>query len=96
MRLSLVAAAAVVGSLIAPAVQAMPMSAIAVKPVEASSIVKVDYACGRGWHENHWGECRPNRWHRPPPPPPYWGHRPPPGYYYGYGPRPWHRPPPRW
>ncbi len=40
-------------------------------------VTKVDYACGRGWHLNRWGECRRN-WRRPPPVafyggPPRWG-----------------------
>jgi hypothetical protein len=54
--------------------------------VSSEKVVRVDYACGRGFHENQWGHCRPNDgrgpprgyveegygWrHRPPPPPPW-------------------------
>ncbi|WP_437179078.1 GCG_CRPN prefix-to-repeats domain-containing protein [Neorhizobium galegae] len=50
----------------------MPIGDIVVpaKPIAE----KVDWACGRGYHMNPWGDCRPNHW-RPPPPPRYYGHR---------------------
>jgi hypothetical protein len=57
----------------------------------SGDVVKIDYACGRGWHLSRHGVCRPNR---PPPPPPRW-HRPPPRW--DDRPHHWHghdRPPP--
>lgn len=27
---------------------------------QASSVTKVWGGCGRGWHRNRWGHCRPN------------------------------------
>ena len=29
---------------------------------QVSSIVEVAQGCGRGFHRNKWGYCRPNRW----------------------------------
>ncbi|WP_454853711.1 GCG_CRPN prefix-to-repeats domain-containing protein [Rhizobium binxianense] len=58
----------------------------------APKAISVDWACGRGWHQTPWGDCRPN-WRRPPPPPPRYVYR------RGWdGPREWHHrpPPPRW
>ncbi|MBB3612895.1 hypothetical protein [Rhizobium sp. BK602] len=95
MKLSIFAIAAVLGGLAVSSAEAMPISAAgpipAVGTAAAAPVVKVDYACGRGWHLTRWGECRPNRWgrprgygygyYRPAPPPPPWG-------YYG---RPHHR-----
>jgi hypothetical protein len=99
MRMSLIATALVLGGVAASAAQAMPMPAVAAQ--QTPSVVKVDYACGPGWHVTPWGHCRPNRaylpprygWARRPPPPPYAYresyYRP---HYYG-----WYRPPPaRW
>ncbi|ASW05099.1 hypothetical protein FBZ98_10912 [Rhizobium sp. ERR 922] len=84
MRSSVIAIAALFGSLVVSSAEAMPIPAVGT--AASAPIVKVDYACGRGWHLTRWGECRPNRWgppprrwgyYRPPPPPPWgWhGHR---------------------
>ncbi|WP_152096616.1 hypothetical protein [Rhizobium dioscoreae] len=84
MRSSVIAIAALLGSLVVSSAEAMPIPAVGT--AASAPIVKVDYACGRGWHLTRWGECRPNRWgppprrwgyYRPPPPPPWgWhGHR---------------------
>ncbi|WP_092714470.1 GCG_CRPN prefix-to-repeats domain-containing protein [Rhizobium multihospitium] len=84
MRSSVIAIAALFGSLVVSSAEAMPIPAVGT--AASVPIVKVDYACGRGWHLTRWGECRPNRWgppprrwgyYRPPPPPPWgWhGHR---------------------
>ncbi|HEY0121457.1 MAG TPA: hypothetical protein VGC14_06820 [Rhizobium sp.] len=78
MRLSVIAIAAVLGGLAVSSAEAMPVPAVGT--VAAAPVVKVDYACGRGWHLTPWGECRPNR-------------RGPPRGYYGWGNRP---PPPPW
>jgi hypothetical protein len=96
MKLSVIVAAFLFGGLAATSVDAMPIAAPAIAE-QASPVVKVDYACGRGWHLTPWGACRPNEWRRPPPR--YWGHRPPPPYGWGYY-RPrhygWYYGPPRW
>ena len=100
MRMSLIATALVLGGVAASAAQAMPMPDVAGQQ-QSSPVVKVDYACGPGWHLTPWGHCRPNRayvpprygWARRPPPPPY-GYRE--SYYrpHYYG---WYRPAPqRW
>lgn len=101
MRLSVIVTALALGGFAASAAQAMPAPAI--DAGSPSSVVKVDYACGPGWHVTPYGHCRPNARYRPAPPPPYWGHRPPPwawGGYHPHGYRPyndgWRRPPPRW
>ncbi|WP_168598795.1 hypothetical protein [Rhizobium sp. SG570] len=82
MRSSVFAIAALLGGLAVSSAEAMPVPAIGT--TAAVPVVKVDYACGRGWHVTRWGECRPNRWG--PPPPRYgWGHRPPPPWgWYGH------------
>lgn len=82
MKTILLASALLICGLTAYSADAMPIA-----PLKApSDVTRVDYACGRGWHLNDWGECRPNRWHRRPPP--YWGDRPPPRYGWGWdGPR---------
>ena len=91
MRLSVIAIAAVLGGLAVSSAEAMPVPAAVAIPAVAGTVaeapvVKVDYACGRGWHLTRWGECRPNRWgpprgygwgyDRPPPPRGWYGHRP--------------------
>ncbi|NTG39513.1 GCG_CRPN prefix-to-repeats domain-containing protein [Rhizobium rhizogenes] len=91
MRLSVFAIAAVLGGLAVSSAEAMPVSATGsitavVRTAAEAPVVKVDYACGRGWRLTRWGECRPRRWgpprgygyYRPAPPPPwgYYGHRP--------------------
>jgi hypothetical protein len=99
MKSSLIATALVLAGLAASSAEAMPVAAGPAGVGKEAPVVRIDYACGRGWHVTPWGECRPNRWRRPPPPY-YWGHRPPPRYGWGdYRPRyhrDWHRPPPRW
>jgi len=80
MRISVIATALILGGVAASAAQAMPAPA----PVDAakmSEVVKVDYACGRGWHMTPWGHCRPNRYA---PPPRDWNRRGPPPGWYGY------------
>lgn len=88
-------ASALTGMGMGSVAQAAPISVerpVGVAPERAASgdVVRVDYACGRGWHLSRHGICRPNR---PPPPPPRW-HRPPPRWddrphWHGH-----HRPPP--
>ncbi|WP_337270615.1 GCG_CRPN prefix-to-repeats domain-containing protein [Oryzifoliimicrobium ureilyticus] len=73
--------------------EAMPIASVS-EP-SAAPVVKVDYACGRGFHLSRWGDCRPN-WGGPPPRRYIyrdygWRHRPPPPPW-AHG---WHRPPPR-
>ncbi|MBB2700352.1 hypothetical protein EFD56_21080 [Rhizobium phaseoli] len=73
MKVLLIAAAVLAGSLSIGTAEAMPTGTIKVQ----SNITQVDYACGRGWHLTRWGECRRN-WRRPPPVafyggPPRWG-----------------------
>ncbi|KAA0699080.1 hypothetical protein DTW90_06430 [Neorhizobium sp. P12A] len=98
MRLSLIAGVLLLGGMIAPSVEAMPLVAEPAVAQKAPAAIQVDYACGRGWHLNRWGECRRNEWRGPPPG--YWGHRPPPpppdDWRSDYRPRYWHRPPPGW
>ncbi|WHO75111.1 GCG_CRPN prefix-to-repeats domain-containing protein [Rhizobium sp. BT03] len=77
MKALSIAAALLAGSLSIGTAEAMPMGAINVQSNVTSDVTKVDYACGRGWHLNRWGECRRN-WRRPPPVafyggPPRWG-----------------------
>ena len=79
MRSSVFAIAALLGGLAVSSAEAMPIPAVGT--TAAVPVVKVDYACGRGWHATRWGECRPNRW------------GPPPRYGWGGG---YHRPPPPW
>lgn len=101
MKLSVIVTALALGGLAASAAQAMP--APAVDRGAPSSVVNIDYACGRGWHVTPWGHCRPNERYAPPPPR-YWGHRPPEWARDEYRPREyrpyydgWRRPPPpRW
>lgn len=79
MKKLIIASAILIGGLVSTAANAMPAVAIAKAP---TSIVQVDYACGRGYHQTPWGDCRSNGWRRPPPPPRYYGHhRPPPPYW---------------
>ena len=88
MKKLIITAALVISGFVATAANAMPTVAFSKAP---SSVVHVDYACGRGFHVTPWGECRPNGWRRPPPP--YWGHHrpPPPPYWDRHRPRDWHR-----
>jgi hypothetical protein len=97
MRKTITAIAIALTGLGATVAEAMPMGAV--QSGVTNNIVKVDYACGRGFHVTPWGDCRPN-WRRPPPPR-YerryqrdygWGHRPPPRYGWRY--ERGHRPPP--
>ncbi|MGK6316315.1 GCG_CRPN prefix-to-repeats domain-containing protein [Neorhizobium sp. DT-125] len=82
MRKFIIATALFAGSLFGTGANAMPVGSI--NTPAASPIVSVDWACGRGWHLNRWGECRPNRW------------RPPPRRHYGWDrPRGWHYDHPR-
>jgi hypothetical protein len=60
MRSSVFAIAALLGGLAVSSAEAMPIPAVGT--TAAVPVVKVDYACGRGWHVTRWGECRPNRW----------------------------------
>lgn len=62
----IVAAVAWTGLMAASAVQAMPMAGAEMN-VGRSSVIQVDYACGRGWHEGYDGDCRPNFWRHGPP-----------------------------
>ena len=72
MKKIVLAAALLFGAMLSTEASAMPTVSVT-KP--ASDVVQVDWACGRGFHETPWGQCRPNRW-GPPPAPAYWGHRP--------------------
>ncbi|PZM16097.1 GCG_CRPN prefix-to-repeats domain-containing protein [Rhizobium tubonense] len=81
MKSSVIVSAVLLGGLAATSVEAMPIAKSATTE-SVSSVVTVDYACGRGWHATPWGECRPNAWRGPPPR--YWGRRPPPPYGWGY------------
>lgn len=54
----------------------------------APKATNIDYACGRGWRMNRWGECVRVQWRRPPPP--GWGWGPPPPRR-DWGPPPWAR-----
>lgn len=87
MKKLVIAAALVVTGFAATAANAMPAVSFSKSP---SSVVQVDYACGRGFHITPWGECRSNGWRRPPPP--YWGHHrpPPPPHWDRHRPRDWH------
>jgi len=64
MRNIIIAAALLAGSLTGTAANALPVGHV--KTATPPTVVSVDWACGRGWHLNRWGECRPSRW-RPPP-----------------------------
>lgn len=87
MKKLVIAAAILIGGFVSTAANAMPTVAIATTP---TTVIQVDYACGRGYHQTPWGDCRPN-WRRPPPPPRYygWARRPPPPPYWRE--REWHR-----
>lgn len=89
MKTLIIASTVIVGGLFGSVAEAMPSTSIPLsEPVSFENVVRVDYACGRGFHENQWGHCRPNAdrgpprgyagerygWHRQPPPPP-WAHR---------------------
>lgn len=103
MRMTMIAAAIAVFGFGGGMAEAMPIAPIDHAP--AAKAEPVDYACGRGFHLNQWGNCRRN-WDRPPPPRygwrndrrDRWDRRPPPRYgwreerAYGWS----HRPPPRW
>ncbi|WP_283195688.1 hypothetical protein [Rhizobium sp. AN80A] len=99
MRKTIIAIAVALVGLGTTVAEAMPTGAV---PSGATNnVVKVDYACGRGFHVTPWGECRPN-WRRPPPPR-YerryqrdygWGHRP--QQRYGWRDDRGYRPPPPW
>jgi len=60
MKTLFIAAALLAGSLSIGTAEAMPSGTIKVD----SNVIRVDYACGRGWHVTRWGECRRN-WRRP-------------------------------
>jgi hypothetical protein len=80
MKKLMIASAILIGGFISTAAEAMPtgapMGSVASTP---SNLVQVDYACGPGFHQTPWGDCRRNGWRRPPPPPRFYGHhRPPP------------------
>lgn len=80
MRYFLIAATVAWGGLMAASsVQAMPISGLPAN-VSRTSVIQVDYACGRGWHENEDGECRPN-W-RGGPPRRDWDGGPPPRHHH--------------
>lgn len=96
MKTVIVAAGILAGTIFASAAQAMPVAGMpSVQAQTSRDVVTIDYPCGRGWHLNRRGVCRPNgpppppRWHRPPPrwdDRPGWDRRdrrppPPPGYY---------------
>jgi len=51
-------AAALLGSLIAGAAQAMPLAPANEAP---SAVIKVAGGCGPGWYRTAWGACRPMR-----------------------------------
>ena len=72
MKKIVFASAILFGAMLSTAASAMPVVSVT-KP--ASDVVQVDWACGRGFHQTPWGQCRPNRW-GPPPMRAYWGHRP--------------------
>nr|WP_081760665.1 hypothetical protein [Rhizobium sp. CF080] len=71
MRRIILAASLVAACLFGGTANAMPIGSVAVPAKPAAE--KVDWACGRGYHLNRWGDCRPNRWS--PPPPPRYSHR---------------------
>ncbi len=58
--MKIVAAAALLGSLIlgAGAAQAMPLAPANEAP---SAVIKVAGGCGPGWYRTGWGACRPMR-----------------------------------
>ncbi|MGA1801335.1 GCG_CRPN prefix-to-repeats domain-containing protein [Rhizobium sp. HT1-10] len=86
MKKLIVASAILIGGFVSTAANAMPAVSITTTP---TSVIQVDYVCGRGYHQTPWGDCRPN-WRRPPPPERYYGwHRPPPPPYWGE--RQWRR-----
>jgi hypothetical protein len=93
MRTLIIASTFVLTGLTCGGVNAMP--SLNVAPAVANAPVLVDYACGRGFHLNEWGDCRPNYWRRPPPPRYIYDRGPREGWD---GPRGWddRRPPPRW
>ena len=105
MKSMFLAAAILAAGAVAAEAQPMPVAPKVVPANGAASglIEKVDWACGRGWRLNRWGECVPRRppppprYHRPPPPPPGWGWGPPPRHHHhhGGGDRRWAGPP-RW
>ncbi|TAU79598.1 hypothetical protein ELI41_32030 (plasmid) [Rhizobium leguminosarum] len=74
MKIISLAAALLAGSLSVGAAHAMPNGT----PTVQSNVVNVDYECGRGWHVTPWGDCKPNRWRRPPPPEVFFGGPQPP------------------
>ena len=86
MKKLMIATAILIGGLVSTAANAMPVVSITKAP---TSIVQVDYACGRGYHQTPWGDCRRNGWRRPPPPPRFYGHHRPPPPYWGH--RDWRR-----
>ncbi len=85
MRITTIALAIAMSGFGVSMAEAMPMPAVD-SGTAAGNVVKVDYACGRGYHLSRWGNCRPN-WRQPPPPRYYGGG-------YGYGRPRWDRPPP--
>lgn len=85
MKKLIIASAILIGGLVSTAANAMPVGAVTTAPTH---IVQVDYACGPGYHQTPWGDCRRNGWRRPPPPPRFYGHHRPPPYW---GHRDWHQ-----
>ncbi|WP_440412675.1 GCG_CRPN prefix-to-repeats domain-containing protein [Neorhizobium petrolearium] len=83
MRIIIITAVMIAGSLIGTATNAMPIGHV--KAPTASPVVSVDWACGRGYHLNRWGECRPNRWRSPPRR--HYGWDRPRGWHHGHHPR---------
>jgi hypothetical protein len=96
MRNLIIAAAIAVSGFVAGSAEAMPLGPVkALQSTTAGDVVKIDYPCGRGWHENRRGRCVPNdRWDRRPPPPRW--HRPPSRWDDGPPRHGHHRPPPPW
>lgn len=103
MKALLITAAVLLGSTIAADAQPLPRTVSAASAAADHLVQQVDWACGRGWRLNRWGDCVPRRgppprhfygdrdrgWGPPPPPPP--GYRRPPPPPPGWGPPP---PPP--
>lgn len=100
MRNSTIGVIVLFAGLIGSQANAMPMGAPAVSAV-STDVVRVDWACGPGWHRTPWGECAPGDWRRGPPRRDWDDRPPPPRFHHRWGDDRggddnWHRPPPRW
>lgn len=59
-ELTLLAAVAAVFALLSYPVSAAPITALKGMTKQSDQVQQVRDGCGRYWHRNRWGRCRPN------------------------------------